>query len=98
LFQPLRSGVSNAAHNNSDQALAARREKQTPITVILNPLISMAEVTIIRGFGAVVLRFRLMVSLTDQTLSCTARARVPKPERHAARLHVRRANARRVTP
>src|SRR6185369_3169646 len=35
---------------------------------------------------------------TDQTLSCTARARVPKPERHAARLHVRRANARRVTP
>ena len=38
------------------------------------------------------------VRLTDQTLSCTARARVPKPERHAARLHVRRANARRVTP
>jgi len=35
---------------------------------------------------------------TDQTLSCTAKARVPKPERHAARLHVRRANARRVTP
>jgi len=25
------------------------------------------------------------VRLTDQTLSCTARAHVPKPERHAAR-------------
>jgi len=31
------------------------------------------------------------VGLTDQTLSCTARAHVPKPERRAARLHVRRA-------
>ena len=39
-----------------------------------------------------------MVRLTVQTLSCTARARVPKPARRAARLHVRRANARRVTP
>jgi predicted deacylase len=29
--------------------------------------------------------------LTDQTLSCTAKAHVPKPERHAACLHVRRA-------
>ena len=35
---------------------------------------------------------------TDQTLSCAAKAHVPKPERHAARLHVRRADARRVTP
>jgi hypothetical protein len=34
---------------------------------------------------------RKHVRLTDQTLSCTAKAHVPKPERHAARLHVRRA-------
>jgi len=34
---------------------------------------------------------RLVVRLTDQTLSCTARALVPKPERHDTRLHVRRA-------
>jgi len=28
---------------------------------------------------------REVAGLTDQTLSCTARAHVPKPERHAAR-------------
>ena len=28
---------------------------------------------------------KIAVGLTDQTLSCTARAHVPKPERHAAR-------------
>jgi len=33
----------------------------------------------------------LSVGLTDQTLSCTAKAHVPKPERHDMRLHVRRA-------
>jgi hypothetical protein len=33
----------------------------------------------------------LLVRLTDQTLSCTAKAHVPKPERHAACLHVSRA-------
>jgi hypothetical protein len=31
------------------------------------------------------------VRLTDQTLSCAARARVPKPTRRDTRLHVRRA-------
>ena len=31
------------------------------------------------------------VRLTDQTLSCAARARVPKPQRHDTRLHVRSA-------
>jgi hypothetical protein len=31
------------------------------------------------------------VGLTAQTLSCTARAHVPKPTRRAACLHVRRA-------
>jgi hypothetical protein len=32
-----------------------------------------------------------MVGLTDQTLSCAAKAHVPKPERHAACLYVSRA-------
>jgi hypothetical protein len=34
---------------------------------------------------------KLVVGLTDQTLSCTAKAHVPKPTRHDTRLHVRRA-------
>src|SRR6185369_15129919 len=32
---------------------------------------------------------RSMVGPTDQTLSCAARAHVPKPERHAACLHLK---------
>jgi len=35
--------------------------------------------------------WRFSVGLTDQTLSCTARAPLPKPTRHDTRLHVRRA-------
>jgi hypothetical protein len=34
---------------------------------------------------------KIVVGLTDQTLSCAARAHVPKPTRHDTRLHVRRA-------
>jgi len=44
-----------------------------------------------RGEGGTVLPAEIYVRLTDQTLSCAARALVPKPERHAACLHVRRA-------
>jgi len=51
-----------------------------------------------RGEGGTVLPAEIYVRLTDQTLSCTARG--PRAEARAARgaLHVRRANARRVTP
>jgi hypothetical protein len=34
---------------------------------------------------------RVVVGLTEQALSCAARAYVPKPQRRAACLHVRRA-------
>jgi hypothetical protein len=34
---------------------------------------------------------KVVVGLTDQTLSCAARAHAPKPMRHDTRLHVRRA-------
>jgi hypothetical protein len=41
-----------------------------------------------RGKGAAA---KLVVGLTDQTLSCAAKAHVPKPTRRDTRLHVRRA-------
>jgi hypothetical protein len=36
-------------------------------------------------------RVHFTVGLTDQTLSCAAKADVPKPMQHAVCLHVRRA-------
>jgi hypothetical protein len=35
--------------------------------------------------------WKIVVGLTTKALSCAARARVPKPERRAACLHLKRA-------
>jgi hypothetical protein len=86
------SGVCHSPRKTSAQtALGRHSQCRREVTALCPAPVRPNESCPTTGLGGGNMKPRDVAGLTDQTLSCAARAHVPKPERRSACTHVSRA-------